>query len=48
MYAWEPSYSQRVEDIREDELKTIQKGAWISAVVGLTWFSLPYMVNLDG
>ena len=46
MYAWELSYEQRVSDIREKELKSVKDAAWLSALVGISWFCLPFLVSM--
>ena len=44
MYAWEPSFIKKVFNIREEELKCVRSMAWLNGMVGIMWFSTPYMV----
>ena len=45
MYAWEPSFSEKVGKIRNQELKCVEKMAWLNGIVGVTWFCTPYLVR---
>ncbi|XP_043820736.1 ATP-binding cassette sub-family C member 3 [Dromiciops gliroides] len=46
LYAWEPSFSQMVEKIRQGELQVLRKAAFLNAVSTFTWFSAPFLVAL--
>ncbi|XP_074079822.1 ATP-binding cassette sub-family C member 3 isoform X2 [Macrotis lagotis] len=46
LYAWEPSFSQMIEKIRQGELKVLRKAAFLNAVSTFTWFSAPFLVSL--
>ncbi|KAK3596597.1 hypothetical protein CHS0354_020940 [Potamilus streckersoni] len=46
LYAWEPSFIEKVKAIRKKELKMLQKGAYLSIVSSFIWTTAPYMVTL--
>ncbi|KAL4228773.1 hypothetical protein ACF0H5_011815 [Mactra antiquata] len=46
LYAWEPSFEQKVRDIRDKELNVIKKAAYLSAVSTFFWTSAPFLVTL--
>ncbi len=45
LYAWEDSFKERVLDIREDELQSLKKAAYLNAGSALSWFMAPYLVS---
>ncbi|XP_068119210.1 ATP-binding cassette sub-family C member 3 isoform X2 [Hyperolius riggenbachi] len=46
LYAWEPSFSQKVLDIRRKELNVLRKSAYLSALSTFAWTSAPFLVAL--
>ncbi|PAA57130.1 hypothetical protein BOX15_Mlig029003g1 [Macrostomum lignano] len=46
LYAWELSFQRQVEDIRELELTTLRKAAYLNAVGTFTWTCAPFLVTL--
>ncbi|XP_073739846.1 ATP-binding cassette sub-family C member 3 isoform X5 [Callorhinus ursinus] len=46
LYAWEPSFSEKVEGIREDELQLLRKSAYLQAISTFTWVCTPFLVTL--
>lgn len=47
LYAWEPSFLQQVECIRQSELQLLRKGAYLQAVSTFTWNCSPLLVRLS-
>ena len=45
LYAWEESFKDRVLAIREKELVTLRKAAYLSAASAISWFMAPYLVS---
>ncbi|XP_044104614.1 ATP-binding cassette sub-family C member 3 isoform X1 [Neovison vison] len=46
LYAWEPSFLEKVEGIREDELRLLRKSAYLQAISTFTWVCTPVLVTL--
>ncbi|ELK01672.1 Canalicular multispecific organic anion transporter 2, partial [Pteropus alecto] len=46
LYAWEPSFLQQVEGIRQSELQLLRKGAYLQAVSTFIWMCTPFLVTL--
>jgi len=46
LYAWEPSFEQKVREIRNKELATIKKAAYLNAISTFFWTSAPFLVNI--
>uniref|UniRef100_A0A452UGV2 Multidrug resistance-associated protein 1 n=1 Tax=Ursus maritimus TaxID=29073 RepID=A0A452UGV2_URSMA len=46
LYTWEPSFSEKVEGIREDELRLLRKSAYLQAISTFTWVCTPFLVTL--
>lgn len=46
LYAWEPSFSQKVLEIRSKELNVLRKSAYLHAVSTFAWTSAPFLVAL--
>ncbi|KAG8445986.1 hypothetical protein GDO86_013747 [Hymenochirus boettgeri] len=46
LYAWEPSFAQKVLEIRNKELHVLKKAAYLGAVSTFAWTSAPFMVAL--
>lgn len=47
LYAWEPSFLQQVEGIRQSELQLLRKGAYLQAVSTFIWMCTPFLVRLS-
>ena len=45
MYAWEPSFSSKVQAVRRKELSYIQRQAFLTMVVDASFISSPYLVG---
>ena len=46
LYAWEESFQKQVSSIREVELQTLKKAAYLSAISSITWILAPFLVAL--
>ncbi|NWR70013.1 MRP3 protein, partial [Centropus unirufus] len=46
LYAWEPSFSDKVLEIRKNELHVLKKSAYLHAVSTFAWVSAPFLVAL--
>ncbi|XP_041078301.1 ATP-binding cassette sub-family C member 3-like isoform X2 [Polyodon spathula] len=46
LYAWEKSFKEKVQQIRENELKVLRKSAYLGAVSIFAWTSAPFLVAL--
>ncbi|XP_069809504.1 ATP-binding cassette sub-family C member 3 isoform X3 [Dendropsophus ebraccatus] len=46
LYAWEPSFSQKVLEIRRKELNVLKKSAYLNALSTFAWTSAPFLVAL--
>ena len=45
MYAWEPSFSQRVKGVRKDEMFCVRRQAFILGAIDVTIVCAPYLVR---
>nr|XP_005494837.2 canalicular multispecific organic anion transporter 2 isoform X1 [Zonotrichia albicollis] len=46
LYAWEPSFSEKVLEIRKNELKVLKKSAYLNSLSTFAWISAPFLVAL--
>ncbi|KAJ7415101.1 Canalicular multispecific organic anion transporter 2 [Pitangus sulphuratus] len=46
LYAWEPSFSEKVLDIRKNELRVLKKSAYLNSLSTFAWISAPFLVAL--
>ncbi|CAI9599120.1 unnamed protein product [Staurois parvus] len=46
LYAWEPSFAQKVLEIRGKELSVLRKAAYLNALSTFAWTSAPFLVAL--
>ncbi|CAO2644874.1 ATP-binding cassette sub-family C member 3, partial [Lemmus lemmus] len=46
LYAWEPSFLEQVEGIRQGELHLLRKGAYLQAISTFIWVCTPFLVTL--
>ncbi|XP_050012615.1 ATP-binding cassette sub-family C member 3 [Alexandromys fortis] len=46
LYAWEPSFLEQIEGIRQSELHLLRKGAYLQAVSTFIWVCTPFLVTL--
>ncbi|XP_044152162.1 ATP-binding cassette sub-family C member 3 [Bufo gargarizans] len=46
LYAWEPSFSQKILEIRSKELNVLRKSAYLNAISTFVWTSAPFLVAL--
>ena len=44
LYAWEESFEKQILEIREKELRQLQKAARLEAVSAFNWFVSPFLV----
>lgn len=47
LYAWEPTFLEQVEGIRQSELQLLRKGAYLQAISTFIWVCTPFMVRLS-
>uniref|UniRef100_A0A0F7ZCE2 ATP-binding cassette, sub-family C (CFTR/MRP), member 3 n=1 Tax=Crotalus adamanteus TaxID=8729 RepID=A0A0F7ZCE2_CROAD len=46
LYAWEPSFAEKVLEIRKNELRVLKKSAYLNSVSTFAWISAPFLVAL--
>ncbi|NWU77023.1 MRP3 protein, partial [Onychorhynchus coronatus] len=46
LYAWEPSFSEKVLEIRKNELRVLKKSAYLNSLSTFAWISAPFLVAL--
>ncbi|NXD67183.1 MRP3 protein, partial [Eolophus roseicapillus] len=46
LYAWEPSFSEKVLEIRKNELRVLKKSAYLNSLSTFAWVSAPFLVAL--
>ncbi|XP_006177042.1 canalicular multispecific organic anion transporter 2 [Camelus ferus] len=46
LYAWEPSFLEQVEGIRQDELRLMRRSAFLHATSTFIWICTPFLVTL--
>ena len=46
LYAWEPSFINQVNNVRNEEIKVMKKTAYFSAFMSFFWTTAPFMVGL--
>uniref|UniRef100_A0A672VBH8 ATP binding cassette subfamily C member 3 n=1 Tax=Strigops habroptila TaxID=2489341 RepID=A0A672VBH8_STRHB len=46
LYAWEPSFSEKVLEIRKNELRVLKKSAYLNSLSSFAWISAPFLVAL--
>ncbi|XP_077632923.1 ATP-binding cassette sub-family C member 3 isoform X1 [Crocuta crocuta] len=46
LYAWEPIFLEKVEGIREAELRILRRSAYLQAISTFTWVCTPFLVTL--
>ncbi|NXN17823.1 MRP3 protein, partial [Indicator maculatus] len=46
LYAWEPSFSGKVLEIRQNELRVLRQAAYLSSLSNFAWVSAPFLVAL--
>lgn len=44
LYAWEPSFSDKVLEMRKNELRVLKKTAYLNSLSIFTWTSAPFLV----
>jgi glutamine cyclotransferase len=47
LYAWELSFKDKVNEIRDKELQTLKKYSYLGAVGTFTWTCAPFLVSLS-
>ncbi len=45
LYAWEMSFQEMIQAVRDRELKVILQAAYMNAVIFMAWNVLPFLVN---
>uniref|UniRef100_A0A8C3NY64 Canalicular multispecific organic anion transporter 2 n=2 Tax=Cyanoderma ruficeps TaxID=181631 RepID=A0A8C3NY64_9PASS len=46
LYAWEPSFSEKVLEIRKNELRVLKKSAYLNSLSTFAWICAPFLVAL--
>lgn len=46
LYAWEPSFAEKVLEIRKNELRVLKKSAYLNSISTFAWISAPFLVGL--
>lgn len=46
LYAWEPSFQERVTDIRDQELKQLLKSSLVDSFLSFAWTAAVYWVSI--
>uniref|UniRef100_A0A8D0F9M8 Canalicular multispecific organic anion transporter 2 n=1 Tax=Strix occidentalis caurina TaxID=311401 RepID=A0A8D0F9M8_STROC len=46
LYAWEPSFLEKVLEIRKNELRVLKKSAYLNSLSTFAWISAPFLVAL--
>lgn len=46
LYAWEPSFINQINSVRNEEIKVMKKTAYFSAFMSFFWTTAPFMVGL--
>ncbi|XP_062976293.1 ATP-binding cassette sub-family C member 3 [Elgaria multicarinata webbii] len=46
LYAWEPSFAEKVLEIRKNELRVLRKSAYLNSLSTFAWISAPFLVAL--
>ncbi|XP_055295955.1 multidrug resistance-associated protein 1 isoform X2 [Sitodiplosis mosellana] len=46
LYAWEPSFEEQVQKIREKEIKVLKEAAYLNAGTSFIWSCAPFLVSL--
>ncbi|XP_054832209.1 ATP-binding cassette sub-family C member 3 [Eublepharis macularius] len=46
LYAWEPSFAEKVLEIRKNELRVLKKAAYLNSLSTFAWVSAPFLVAL--
>uniref|UniRef100_A0A674JRT1 ATP binding cassette subfamily C member 3 n=1 Tax=Terrapene triunguis TaxID=2587831 RepID=A0A674JRT1_9SAUR len=46
LYAWEPSFQEKVLEIRKNELRVLKKAAYLNSLSIFAWISAPFLVAL--
>ncbi|KAL7989487.1 hypothetical protein Chor_012153, partial [Crotalus horridus] len=46
LYAWEPSFAEKVLEIRKNELRVLKKSAYLNSLSTFAWISAPFLVAL--
>lgn len=47
LYAWEPSFAKKVQDIRDEEVSTLKKMSYLGAVQTFLFSSAPFIVAIS-
>lgn len=48
LYAWEASFLEQVESIRQGELRQLRKTAYLHAIATFIWVCTPFLVSSPG
>ena len=46
LYGWETSFKERIDVIREKEVRVLRTSQFLSAISSISWFMAPYFVAL--
>ena len=45
LYAWENSFAEKIQSIREDECRVLRSATYLNAFSAVTWFCAPFLVR---
>lgn len=45
LYAWEESFMEKINEIRDKELVVLRSAAYLNAFSAMTWFCAPFIVS---
>ncbi|CAI9737156.1 resistance-associated 1-like [Octopus vulgaris] len=46
LYAWEPSFQEKINDIRNQEMNILRSSSYLQAFSMFTWTTIPYLVTI--
>lgn len=46
LYAWEPSFEEKILKIRNKEIKVLKRAAYLNAGTAFIWACAPFLVSL--
>eukprot|EP00106_Octopus_bimaculoides_P021554 XP_014788996.1 PREDICTED: multidrug resistance-associated protein 1-like [Octopus bimaculoides] len=46
LYAWEPSFKEKINDIRNQEMNILRSSSYLQAFSMFTWTTIPYLVTI--
>ena len=46
LYAWETSFAEQIQKIREKETKVLKQSAYLKAITAFIWSCAPFLVRI--